>query len=187
MDYKQIAERYINDKAIYIYETPKFRVVELEIYHNDDDHPDPYCHCHPEQKEFKSWYFHKASLKPNSKYRGGSFKGVDYTLGNPTRFFGMLIRSIQDIVTKNVTEGPCKVVEKLLSETHSTDIPELVEKIQSSNILTMRECDIEPYTISHGARIGLNKDKSSEYVGKKYRFAVKELVKKQRKDLEEVE
>jgi hypothetical protein len=59
---------------------------------------DEYTHCNDDQLKYGYWYFHKF---PNGSYKGGTFKGLDITLGNnKDKYCGILIRSIYDIENK---------------------------------------------------------------------------------------
>ena len=97
---------------------------EVEIYYNESQkhpsrsytHPDPFVHCDKEQLTNGMWYFHRQN---GGKYKGGSFKGLDITIGCNKRtktYGGVLIRSIQ--IGSLVVEGSCNIVNKILHKTN---------------------------------------------------------------------
>jgi hypothetical protein len=63
------------------------RLVEVEFYYHAEGHPDPFTHRDPLQRECGRWYFHRT----RRAYRGGSFKGLDLTLGDGSACGGVLI------------------------------------------------------------------------------------------------
>lgn len=102
-----------------------YELAEVEFYLTSKDHSDPYTHQHPEQKLYAKWGFHRASDKADAKYRGGTFKGLDLTLGNENTYYGILIRSIYSKTT-GVICGPCKVVNTILEAYKVASIEEFV-------------------------------------------------------------
>lgn len=170
-----------------------YRIVEIEFYEYSDGHPDIFTHCHPQQLTHDEWYFHRGSKKPDSKYRGGTFKGVDITFGNKNtnKFGGMIIRSIHNIETGETIEGPCRCVNQILSDCKVDNINDLVSSIdlnvEKQDLLYVKKVPKMLGEILCGPRIGLKKGKSEEhdkYVDKHYRFVVKDMnVKKQKKSL----
>lgn len=118
------AETLFFDYMLKSMEGNYFQIVELEFYICHSSHLDLYVHRGSRQKKYGRWYFHRAGNswdmpnmsheRPLTQFRSGSRKGLDVTFGNETTFAGVLIRSIRDIKTDEVTEGPCLTVEKLL-------------------------------------------------------------------------
>eukprot|EP01059_Diplonema_ambulator_P035250 TRINITY_DN8223_c0_g1_i2.p1 TRINITY_DN8223_c0_g1~~TRINITY_DN8223_c0_g1_i2.p1 ORF type:complete len:317 (+),score=77.95 TRINITY_DN8223_c0_g1_i2:38-988(+) len=90
-----------------------WRLAELEAYVYHDTHPDAYTHRNDDQLELCSWYFHRQG---NGSYKGGTYKGMDLTFGcrENKLYGGFLVRSIQEVRTNAVVEGPCLVVNKIL-------------------------------------------------------------------------
>ena len=82
---------------------------EIEFYHHSPGHPDPFTHCHDIQSLFGRWYAHRVG----KGYKGGSFKGIDFTFGRDGSFGGMLIRSIET-PEGDVICGPSLCVDRLI-------------------------------------------------------------------------
>lgn len=120
----------------------KFRITEIEFYLDGD----PYTHADSQQiNTTGAWYFHRANGKT---FKGGTFKGLDLTCRPPGKAGGVLIRAIAAEDGGEVVEGPCKVVDRILSEAGCSGIAELVEHKEFdwsafgiNGILTLRECD----------------------------------------------
>lgn len=149
-----------------------FRIVEIEFYLFSKDHPDPYVHRCPDQERRMTWYFHKTK---KGNYRGGTFKGIDLTLGKPGEFFGILLRSIYDLKTRELITGPCRVVHKFLEVSESSSIQDLTKNWTSfdadcNDDLLLQWENSKQIPIYYGPRIGLS-DKDPEYQDRKYRFS----------------
>lgn len=86
------------------------RLTEVELYWTDEDHPDPFTHDAPMQREFGRWYFHSSG----GAYKGGTYKGLDIAVGGPGRSAGILLRGIEDVATGERVDGSCSVVDRLL-------------------------------------------------------------------------
>lgn len=114
-----------------------FRVMECEWYAMDD----VFTHKHPRQKTVGQIYVHRSGIKADSKYKGGSFQGMDITLNG-----GILIRAIRD--GNKIIEGPCNVVRHLCSKMN-WDQSQLEEELE---IIPHIWTNITPYI---GARVGL--------------------------------
>lgn len=78
------------------------RIAELEYYPWDD----PFTHKNEMQKRDKGFYVHRSGKTKDSKYKGGSFKGLDIVCNG-----GFLIRAIE--YEDKIIEGPCNTVNKL--------------------------------------------------------------------------
>ena len=100
------------------------RLVEVELYFNSPEHPDPFAHCHLEQAVRGHWYFHRVG----ASYRGGSFKGVDLTFGGGEARGGILIRSIE-APGGHFVVGPSLCVDHLIAETGMSSVAELARAI----------------------------------------------------------
>ena len=175
-----LANRFLNKMVLYV-NSKKFRLVEIEFYLHTKEHSDSYAHQDPDQLVY-GWYFHK---KGNS-YKSGTFKGLDIAMGQNRgpenlRYFGILIRSIQDLETGNVTEGPCLSVNKFLEVAEVKSIAEFVE---TKKELELKSEELKTEEIFIGPRIGLNKDKYPEWLNKEYRYLIyKDKIKKQKRSL----
>ncbi|CAE8716239.1 unnamed protein product [Polarella glacialis] len=99
-------------------------LVEIEAYVHSSAHPDPYTHGDEGQLCFGAWYFHKKG----GSYKSGSFKGLDLACGCAGRevYAGLLVRSVMDAQSSDVTEGPCLVVDRILKLTGKSSIADLV-------------------------------------------------------------
>ena len=81
-------ELYINGKL--------HTILEVELYITSESHPDPFTHCNEVQKVCGMWYFHRSGTGGGKTgYRGGSFKGLDISIGGEGRTGGVLIRTIR--------------------------------------------------------------------------------------------
>jgi hypothetical protein len=173
-----------------------YRLVEIELYIYKEDHQDIYAHCHKQQKEMLTWYFHQMSSKEHS-YKGGTFKGLDITCGNnDNRFGGILIRSVLNEQNNSVIEGPCKVVNEFLEKLKYNTIKDFVINKLNNNLSCFgndcMEIKFKEYPKSEiysGPRIGLylkgdNIEEKKLYVDRKYRYIImKDKIKKGKKSL----
>ena len=159
-----------------------YEIIEAEIYYQSSKHPDPTVHAHPEQLTFGQCYFHRASNKPGAKWRGGSFKGLDITIGGiPNTYGGILVRALWHPINGAVI-GPSKVVDHLLAKAGVTSIEELVSKGLTPTIV----CLANPLSdeVWVGPRIGLNEGKYGEWVRRPYRYCRRyTAIKKEKKKL----
>lgn len=180
-DFNSIAQLILNQSALVVSgakaekksNSQKYSICEIEMYCHDSKHPDPYVHCHKEQGNYGRWYFHRASKNDDSKYRGGTYKGLDIALGSSTRFFGILIRSIMKENT--IIEGPCCSVNEILKSADVKSIDELTGNkplpVNDPKLtLTLYSSPISNYNISKGVRVGLKAKNETSYLNAKYRF-----------------
>lgn len=101
--FRSIAEKLLNHSVI-IVDDNQFRIIELEFYlFHPEHHPDPFVHCHEKQKTTMQWYFHESGL------------GLDLTFGTNEFYGGILIRGIQDILSKRSFSGPWNSLHAMLS------------------------------------------------------------------------
>lgn len=165
-----------------------YRLVEIEFYLNNAHHPDLYVHSNPDQLLLNKFYFHKFK---NGTYKSGTFKGLDLTFGDneSKTYFGILIRAVLNTQTDQLIEGPCNVVNHVLSQYGFGSVVELTERSVLSlhanipNFILVRtdELDTEPMFI--GPRIGLS-EKYPEYQHKCYRYVIyRNRTKKQKNKL----
>jgi len=174
-------------KYVIVDGTKEYRICEIEFYINNSYHNDKYTHNDPNQKTFGKWYFHKYKT---GSYKSGTYKGMDLTLGSDNTFFGILIRSIYDIETDTLIEGPCKTVNKFLENNGFTEVKNYLENKKTpisvrctKNIYLKRKTSLQKEIIYRGPRIGLS-DKYPEWQQINYRFLIKKkLIKKGKSQL----
>jgi len=171
--FASISEILLNECYLLVNKN-KYRLVEIEFYLKCNSHDDPYTHCDPDQLLMHTFYFHKFG---NGTYKAGTFKGMDLTFGNKKEnaYFGILIRSIQNINTGVIIQGPCNTVNKILEEYHCDSILNFTNG-KNLNIfdndkkfILVPTSKLEKRQISHGPRIGLSA-KYPEYHKRNYRF-----------------
>ena len=167
---EQVADVLLN-KYVFVIGSQRFRLCEIEFYRCGPEHEDKYTHCNKLQKQFGELYFHQFG---NGSYKSGTYKCMDLTFGDGVTYFGVLIRSIQNLATNEVTDGPCRSVNKLLEivggypdikafmADHSTDMYDLIK--------FERDDSIPQLQIHYGPRIGLS-DKYPDFRDRMYRFA----------------
>lgn len=185
-DFEAIADIILN-KLILRAGNKRFRICEIEMYLKNQDHPDKYVHSNPDQKSYGKFYFHKYW---NGAFKSGTWKGMDIVLGNEDKYFGVLIRSMEDLDTNEFIEGPCRSVNKILEQFNCKDIVELFEKefigisqieMNNNKINLMADDTLEKCDIYKGPRIGLS-DKYPDYQNLLYRYAIHiNKIKKNRK------
>lgn len=149
---------------------------EVEFYLCNSDHPDLYAHQHPEQLQYGNWYFHRASTKIGSAYKGGTRKGLDMTLGDskPT-YCGVLVRSIYASSVGTIT-GPSCVVDHILKCYGVASLMELTNDQAlsvSSNTRKFHLVDVDHASteaVYSGPRVGLTAASHPEWATKPYRF-----------------
>ena len=99
----KLAEKILNE-TILISNDQIYRICEIEFYLKSTDHKDDYTHGNSDQNKYGKWYFHKFS---SGAYKGGTFKGLDITLGSdkePKCYCGILIRALYNI-GKNTSDN----------------------------------------------------------------------------------
>jgi len=159
-----------------------------EFYLKDECHNDTFTHGDEQQLTHSQWYFHRMG----SGYKGGSFKGLDITFS--TRGYGgILIRALYDIENEKYIEGPCNLVNHILSLTGAKDIDSLVKqekfnwKVDQESVLYIRPSEgLEKKSLISCARFGLvlRTDDHVPFFMKPYRFfCYPELVRKGRHHL----
>ncbi len=182
LDYDTLNEEYFYEMAdrilngVYLkVNKKKFRIIEIEFYLKCNGHSDPCTHGDPDQLLMNTFYFHKFKT---GTYKAGTFKGMDLTFGSETdnAYFGILIRSIQDMKSGQITEGPCNTVDKILGEYKCASIMDFT-KGNSLNIynndkdfVIVPTNKLNSLEIFAGPRIGLSKEKYPVHWNKPYRF-----------------
>lgn len=151
-----------------------FHVMELEGYVHAREHPDPFVHCEPEQKSLGRWYFHRTG----EGYRGGTFKGVDVTLGSDEFSAGLLIRALKTSGGERV-EGPSCVVDAMLHATGHVTVGSLARACEREDYALSLELNDAPRgeAVFTGPRVGLSlrKELSAErayFFSRPYRYVV---------------
>lgn len=184
------AERFLNRRRL-ICGNNRYLIREIEFYIYSDDFKDEYTHKHPQQLTKNQWYFHRTS---KDNYRAGTFKGLDITRGNGSRYFGILIRSIENIDTKEFIQGPCNVVHELMKKSNiegdlrSISVSKLVDMMKTLDIYDDRnpfyliKAD-EKFVIYKAPRYGLS-DKYPSFKNKKLRFSTSHKKLKENKNFE---
>ncbi len=198
LDYDTLDEDYFPDIANVLLNhcylkvgRKKFRLAEIEFYLKTNLHNDPYVHCDPDQLLMHTFYFHKFKT---GTYKSGTFKGLDLTFGSvdDNAYFGILIRSIMNIKTGCITEGPCNTVNKILLELGHESIIELTDGQNldifenDKKLSLVRSMKLSPKEIYCGPRIGLSA-KYPDFQARNYRFVIyPEKIKKQKKTLQKL-
>ena len=199
-EFTKIANKLMNQTKL-ISGQNSYRICEIEFYLNSKTHADQYTHDNPDQATYGKWYFHKTS---KGNYRGGTFKGLDLTLGDKEKYCGILIRSIYDLNAKKMIGGPCNSVNELIAQHGASNVKEFMAKDNKQSPLSaiendcikIRDCDFEKgeggteeqkEALYYGPRYGLS-DKYPVWEKAKYRYVIKlRLVKKQKRSLVPIE
>ena len=127
-----LIRKFIGDTTILHIKDQQYNICELEYYYNDQtNHQDPYVHSDSLQLDHDTFYFHRINGKG---YKEGTFKGVDITFGSNNEYGGLLIRSIKNIKTNELVEGPCLVVQEILKAFNLIKVRDYVKQAGSSNI-----------------------------------------------------
>lgn len=156
----------------------RYRFAELEAYYCGDPHADLFAHRDPLQLENGRWYFHRT----RGEYRGGSFKGLDLTMGDGTAFFGILIRTVV-APDGTLVVGPSLTVDHLLERTKAKSVATLDALIAGRSIwdktspLHIAESEKPRSAVVHrSARVGLSLKKAKgkadapKFVARPYRY-----------------
>ena len=105
-----------------------YRLTELEFYWDGPGHRDPFTHGDPNQRVTGTWYFHR---ERGGAYKGGSFKGVDISVGDAETPAGVLIRGARG-ADGAVLDGSCVFVDHVLARTGSGSIAALAGRFDGS-------------------------------------------------------
>lgn len=107
-------------------------------------------------------------------FKAGTYKCMDLVYGNKEKniYYGILIRTIQDMATLKFFTGPCVSVREILS---NYDVTEFKDFVANHNIddefKLVPTNSLSPERIFVGPRVGLS-DKFPDYRMKPYRFAI---------------
>eukprot|EP01080_Neovahlkampfia_damariscottae_P009453 gene9453-1659_t len=178
----EFSDFLLNQTVLTISDT-QFRFTELEFYYTNETHFDPFTHKSDLQQQSGKWYFH---TMPNGSFKGGSFKGLDITIGNKDAYGGILIRGIQNLETKRIIDGPSLCVDTILSLNNSEKVDTLAKILKDKHELSVineeshlnikESTNLSPLKVHKSARVGLtlkqkdHKEKRLEYLLKFYRF-----------------
>lgn len=189
--FPSIAQILLNESYLLI-NKKKYRLVEIEFYLNCQAHIDPYTHNDKDQMLAHTFYFHKFK---NGTYKAGTFKGMDLIFGDikEKAYFGILVRSIEDMESGNFVEGPCNVVNKILNLYDCDSIIDFtgshnleIFKNKKNFVLKISE-NIPQQEIFWGPRIGLSA-KYPKYQNRMYRYTNnKDKIKKRKTSLVKME
>lgn len=181
-----MADRLMNECYLEI-NTNRYRIREIEFYLNSENHPDPYVHCAEDQLLLHQFYFHKHK---NGSHKGGTYKGLDLIFGDvlSNAYFGILLRTIENIETGQLIQGPCKIVDHILETYGYSSISDFIggdeiNIFENLHNFVIRINDLEKEVIYFGPRIGLS-NKFPDWQLKNYRYVIgKEKVKKNKTSL----
>lgn len=183
-DINYLADKFINHTALSI-NGFLYKFSEIEFYLKKDDHNDEFTHGHEDQLQYGYFYFHRTS---NGKsYKGGTFKGMDITLGRPNIYFGVLIRAIYPVDDKDdIICGPSCTVSHILKENFCDKVKDFIgPEDENRYVLNNGDLKIVDYydgeeIIKCGPRINLCGD-HHEWRFKPYRFVTKTCSKTKQK------
>lgn len=169
-----VADRLLNHLRLHVAGRPH-RLIEVEAYVHAPDHPDPFPHRHPIQSQPGQWYFHRT----HGAYRGGSFKGVDVSVGGGSACGGFLLRGLET-PDGTVIDGPSLLVDFLLSGTGFGTVAKLDAALgetpawDADSPLSLRPVEAEPRPILKGLRVGLGLKRHGraavDYLFRRYRY-----------------
>ena len=160
-DFSKLAHQLLNSFELVV-NGQCFRLAEIEFYFYSQEHPDIFTHCSELQKKNGFWYFHRIG----NSYKGGSFKGLDMSIGGNGAIGGILLRSISD-ENGQVTNGPSLLVDKLIELTNNNSVAELDRSIENKVItddtspIFVRKRKWRDKKIYSTARVGLTLKKVS--------------------------
>lgn len=181
--FQALAELLLNQSLLIINQHPH-TLLEIEFYLNNQQHSDPFAHCHPLQKDCARWYFHRKA----ESYRGGSFKGLDIAFSDSNDFGGILIRSIGD-EKGNIINGCSLIVDYILAKTNYNNLASLDAEIKDifaeDTPLYLKILEkSNNKTIYTSARVGLTLKRldkhptMADYILRSYRFLTDITIKK---------
>ena len=177
--FDKYAKKLLN-RTILRVKDKQYRICEIEMYYCGEDHMDEYTHCDKMQLENGKFYAHRFK---NGTYKSGTYKCMDIAYGNKVKniYFGILIRSIEDIDSGEFYCGPCVSVNELLKQYNVKEFKDFFEDYEIDDEFELVESDnLDEEDIYIGPRVGLG-DKYLEFKEKEYRYAIKtKKIKKQK-------
>ena len=126
--FERLAETLLNDAALLIQGQPH-RLLEIELYVQREDHPDPFAHGSALQRALGRWYLHRQG----PSLRGGTYKGLDISLGPEGVVGGALIRALQTPSGQRV-EGCSRCVDHILSGASSSSLRDLDQALAPRHV-----------------------------------------------------
>jgi len=158
-----------------------YRIREIEFYLYCDTHKDLYAHGSPEQHLFEGVYLHRFG---NGTFRGGTFKGMDLTLGNSNQRLGILVRGLISSDDQHI-DGPCLAVNRILTHYGVADVESYVKRCVADAGCNREEAvqrfvstgfleNGREIQLIKGERIGLS-NKYPAYRHLPYRYGIKGL------------
>jgi len=176
--FDRIADVLLNQTALLIGGRPHC-ILEIEFYLHGPYHPDPFTHGHPAQQQRARWYFHRM----NNGFRGGSFKGVDISLGGGGDYGGILLRSMAE-QGSSLINGSSLCVDRMLQLTQTARVGDLDAAIgnrpvwDSHSPLFIRYHKHQTLEILATSRVGLTLKRLQQhphmpdYLARPYRYTV---------------
>ncbi|TPX41508.1 hypothetical protein SeMB42_g04012 [Synchytrium endobioticum] len=198
LQFKTIASKLLSGTCILHITAPnaerihRFIPCEVEFYIKSKHHPDPYTHVSAAQSQFGLWRFHKRG----NSYAGGTWKGMDISLGSNLSddgaapsdavYGGILLRSMVNLDSRRVVEGPCKIVDAILDIVGAQNVADLatrvlmhdlrIDNVKSSIYISNAETDMELSPgILESPRIGLYLRKAHKEDLRDRRYFVSQL------------
>jgi len=177
LSFEEIFTKIANDiinRGILKINGEEYIVCEIEFYLSIENHIDPFIHGDKEQATIGNWYFHRQN---GGSYKGGSFKGLDLTFGSSKKqsYGGILFRSIKEVHTGKILEGPCRIVDYILTKCGKSTIVDLV-KDDLCKLLCFTMGNVRNEKVYKCPRVGLtlkNGTKEKEkYLMKNYRYLI---------------
>ena len=157
MDFSMVAMHFL---SFYRLTTPvnTYQLCDLEFYYHNVNHPDPYVHCHEDQRQGNTWYFHRHG---NGRYKGGNYRGIDLVLSaDGVTYYGVLLRGMRRESDGFLIEGPCLCVKQILADYGMEEIDDLTGGTTLGLFANDRNLVITPanyaITLHAGPRIGLS-------------------------------
>ena len=182
---------YLFNQTELVVKDKTYRLAEVEYYYTCPPvHNDPFSHCHDLQATKGEWYFHQSLAKTNdNNYKGGSYQGLDISIGCGKFRGGILIRSLLKSDGKTLIEGPSKCVDEIIETYDCKNIHDFVTKhfkgqkhfqaLDTKSVFHLRpSTTTHTDTVVRSARVGLTlKQKTQEkervqYIFRPYRFCL---------------
>lgn len=147
-----------------INKTP-FLVIELEIYsYYPKHHEDYYTYRSKYRLKHNEFYFRRDQ---NRIIEEGRSSGLEICFGNADKkkYYGILIRTLQNLHTEEIIEGPHNVMNEILRLNQFETVSDLVAAIKENSSFNIRKCkyvelkkmpNYVKRDLVYGPRIGLH-------------------------------